>query len=268
VTLVLGFGLLWVLGLRPLARRLIRHLQQGGDDLPPNLLGSVLALVFVSAMATYQLGIFAIFGGFIMGVILHDEARFVRAWRAQISPFVLVFFLPIFFTYTGLRTDIGGLSSASLWGWCAALVALATLGKFGGAYLAARACGMSHAEGGVMGALMNTRALMELIIINVGYDLGAISHNVFTMLVLMAISAPSSPRRCCGAGCRTRATRRCRLCTCQQAHEKSSAFRLTFACVQRAQPPRRRRHASKGRRNTKPMNSRVCIHVSSRLSRR
>ena len=187
VALVLGFGLLWGFGLRPLARRLIRHLQRDGDDLPPNLLGSVLALVFVSAMATYQLGIFAIFGGFIMGVILHDEARFVRAWRAQISPFVLVFFLPIFFTYTGLRTDLGGLSSASLWGWCAALVALATLGKFGGAYLAARACGMSHAEGGVMGALMNTRALMELIIINVGYDLGAISHNVFTMLVLMAI---------------------------------------------------------------------------------
>lgn len=187
VTLVLGFGLLWVLGLRPLARRLIRHLQQGGDDLPPSLLGIVLALVFVSGMATYQLGIFAIFGGFIMGVILHDEARFVRAWKAQISPFVLVFFLPIFFTYTGLRTDFGGLSSAALWGWCALLVLLATLGKFGGAYFAARACGMRHAEAGVMGALMNTRALMELIIINVGYDLGAISRHVFTMLVLMAI---------------------------------------------------------------------------------
>jgi Kef-type K+ transport system membrane component KefB len=187
VALVLGFGLLWVLGLRPLARRLIRHLQQDGDDLPPSLLGIVLALVFVSGMATYQLGIFAIFGGFIMGVILHDEARFVRAWKAQINPFVLVFFLPIFFTYTGLRTDIGGLSSAALWGWCALLVLLATLGKFGGAYFAARACGMRHAEAGVMGALMNTRALMELIIINVGYDLGAISRHVFTMLVLMAI---------------------------------------------------------------------------------
>ena len=187
VTLVLGFMLLWMYGLRPLMRRLIHHLQSADHDLPPHLLGIVLAMVFVSAMATYQLGIFAIFGGFIMGVILHDETRFVHAWKAQINPFVLVFFLPIFFTYTGLRTDIGGLSSAALWGWCALLVLLATVGKFGGAYLAARVCGLDHAESGVMGALMNTRALMELIIINVGYDLGAISRNVFTMLVLMAI---------------------------------------------------------------------------------
>uniref|UniRef100_E6PWG3 Putative Sodium/hydrogen exchanger n=1 Tax=mine drainage metagenome TaxID=410659 RepID=E6PWG3_9ZZZZ len=187
VAMVLGFMLLWMVGLRPLMRRLIRHVQNSGHDLPPNLLGIMLAMVFVSAMATYQLGIFAIFGGFIMGVILHDEARFVRAWKAQINPFVLVFFLPIFFTYTGLRTDIGGLSSAALWGWCALLVLLATAGKFGGAYLAARACGMNHPQAGVMGALMNTRALMELIIINVGYDLGAISRPMFTMLVLMAI---------------------------------------------------------------------------------
>ena len=187
VALVLGFGLLWLFGLRPLARAVVQRLQAGGDDLPPHLLGLALAAVFVSAMATYKLGIFAIFGGFAMGVVLHQETRFVRAWKAQISPFVLVFFLPIFFTHTGLRTDIGGLATPALWGWCALLVALATAGKFGGAYLAARACGQSHAEASVMGALMNTRALMELIVINVGYDLGAISHQVFTMLVIMAI---------------------------------------------------------------------------------
>ena len=187
VALVLGFLLLCLKLVRPLLRGLIRRFQRGGEDLSAHLLGLVLAAVFASAMATYQLGIFAIFGGFIMGVILHDEERFVRAWKAQVGPFVLVFFLPIFFTYTGLRTDIGGLSSAALWGWCALLVLLATLGKFGGAYLAARLCGMRRAEAGVMGALMNTRALMELIVINVGYDLGAISRHVFTMLVIMAI---------------------------------------------------------------------------------
>ncbi len=187
VLLVLGFALLWLYVARPLMHRAIRHFQAGGDDLSPNLLGVVLAAIFISAMCTYQIGIFAIFGGFMMGVILHDQVRLVQAWKAQISPFVLVFFLPIFFTYTGLRTDIGGLSSATLWAWCALLVALATLGKFGGAYLAARWCGMSRPQAGVMGALMNTRALMELIVINVGYDLGAISRNVFTMLVLMAI---------------------------------------------------------------------------------
>ncbi|WP_079419011.1 cation:proton antiporter [Thiomonas intermedia] len=187
VALVVGFALIWVLAVRPLMRRIIRRLQSDGDDLSPNLLGVVLAAIFVSGMTTYQIGIFAIFGGFMMGVILHDQARLVQAWKTQISPFVLVFFLPIFFTYTGLRTDLGGLSSAPLWGWCLLLIALATLGKFGGAYLAARRCGMSRAQSGVMGALMNTRALMELIVINVGYDLGVLSHNVFTMLVLMAI---------------------------------------------------------------------------------
>ena len=187
VLLVLGFALLWIFVVRPLMHRVIRHFQAGGEDLSPNLLGVVLAAIFVSAMSTYQIGIFAIFGGFMMGVILHDQTRLVQAWKAQINPFVLVFFLPIFFTYTGLRTDIGGLSSATLWGWCALLIVLATLGKFGGAYLAARWCGMNRPQAGVMGALMNTRALMELIVINVGYDLGAISHNVFTMLVLMAI---------------------------------------------------------------------------------
>ncbi len=187
VLAVLGFALLWLLALRPLARRVVQHFQKSGDDLPPHLLGVVLVAIFISAMVTYQLGIFAIFGGFAMGVVLHQETRFVQAWKRQVGPFVLVFFLPIFFTYTGLRTDIGGLSSAALWGWCALLVLLATLGKFGGAYLAARLTGSSHAEAGVMGALMNTRALMELIVINVGYDLGAISRNLFTMLVIMAI---------------------------------------------------------------------------------
>ncbi len=187
VALVLGFMLLWMFGLRPLMRRIVHRFQAAGRDLPPHLLGIVLAAIFASGMATYQIGIFAIFGGFMMGVILHDETRFVRAWNDQVSPFVLVFFLPIFFTYTGLRTDIGGLASPALWAWCAALVLLATLGKFGAAYLAARICGMSRPEAGIMGALMNTRALMELIVINVGYDLGAISRPVFTMLVIMAI---------------------------------------------------------------------------------
>ena len=93
-------------------------------------------------MATYQLGIFAIFGGFMIGVLLHDEADFVAAWKERVGRFVNVFFLPIFFTYTGLRTDIGSLDDAPAWGWCVLLIALATLGKFGGCYVAARAAGL------------------------------------------------------------------------------------------------------------------------------
>lgn len=187
VVLVLGFFLASWFVIRPVMKRILHHCDAHSGALSHNLLGIVLAGIFLSAMTTYQLGIFAIFGGFMMGVLLHDEPAFVRAWTTRISPFVMVFFLPIFFTYTGLRTNIGSLDTVSAWAWCGLIVFLATLGKYGGAYLAARAAGMSHHEGKVMGVMMNTRALMELIVINVGYDLGVISQQMFTILVIMAI---------------------------------------------------------------------------------
>src|SRR5690606_39255133 len=152
-----------------------------------NLMGGLLVMIFLGAMTTYQLGIFAIFGGFVAGMLLHDEPALIEAWKERIGHFVTTFFLPIFFTYTGLRTDIGGLDSAELWFWCGVTILLATLGKYGGSYLAARLAGMNRVEAKILGVMMNTRALMELIVINVGYDLGVISQNVFTMLVLMAI---------------------------------------------------------------------------------
>jgi len=196
VALVGAFFLGWWFVVRPLMKRVI-HLTQaspapvgekaGRGRLTHNMLGILLAGIFISAMTTYQLGIFAIFGGFMMGVILYDEHELIEAWKERIGHFVMVFFLPIFFTYTGLRTNVGGLDSAAAWGWCGLLVFLATLGKFGASYIAARWAGMSHVEGKLIGIMMNTRALMELIVINVGFDLGVISQQVFTMLVLMAI---------------------------------------------------------------------------------
>ena len=187
VVLVLGFFVAsWFL-IRPIMKGIVRLAPPSGGHLSNNLMGGLLAAIFISAMCTYQLGIFAIFGGFMMGVLLHDEHELVAAWKDRIGRFVTVFFLPIFFTYTGLRTNIGGLDSAAAWGWCALLILLATVGKFGGAYLAARLAGLSHHEANVLGIMMNTRALMELIVINVGFDLGVISQQVFTMLVLMAI---------------------------------------------------------------------------------
>lgn len=187
VALVLVFFVVSWFGVRPLMKNILHRFDSKNGALSNNLLGLVLAAIFLSAMTTYQLGIFAIFGGFMMGVLLHDEHAFVKTWRTRISPFVMVFFLPIFFTYTGLRTNIGSLDSASAWGWCGLIVLLATLGKFGGAYIAARLTGMSHTEAKVLGIMMNTRALMELIVINVGYDLGVISQQMFTILVIMAI---------------------------------------------------------------------------------
>ena len=183
---LLFFVVSWFI-VRPLMKRLLHRFDARSGTLNNNLLGIVLAAIFLSAMTTYQLGIFAIFGGFMMGVLLHDEHAFVTTWRKRIGPFVMVFFLPIFFTYTGLRTNIGSLDSASAWGWCVLIVALATLGKFGGAYLAARFARLSHTESKILGVMMNTRALMELIVINVGYDLGVISQQMFTILVIMAI---------------------------------------------------------------------------------
>jgi Kef-type K+ transport system membrane component KefB len=123
----------------------------------------------------------------MMGVILFDEPELVSAWRTSIGQFVNVFFLPIFFTYTGLRTSIGSLTSLQDWEWCALILVLATIGKLGGAYVAARLAGRSHPEAATLGYMMNTRALMELVVVNVGFDLGVISPKIFTMLVIMAI---------------------------------------------------------------------------------
>jgi Kef-type K+ transport system membrane component KefB len=165
------------------------HATNARDDAsaPPTLTGVVLACVFVAGMTTYQLGIFAIFGGFLMGVLLHRETAFAHAWHARVGSFVNVFFVPIFFTLTGLRTDIGTLHDGQAWGWCVLLIALATLAKLGACYAAARAVGLDSVRARIIGMLMNTRGLMELIVINVGLEMGMIGRQVFTMLVLMAL---------------------------------------------------------------------------------
>ncbi|MBK8325351.1 MAG: cation:proton antiporter [Betaproteobacteria bacterium] len=181
----------WVVA-RPLARRAYRALAPRHGDtsaLGDSQMAMLLVLVFAGGLATYKLGIFAIFGGFLAGVLLHDEPGLLPGWRARVGQFVLVFFLPIFFTYTGLRTEVGSLDSPEAWGWCALLVLLASAGKLGGAYLAGRWTGLSHGESCVLGVMMNTRALMELVVINVGHDLGVISSQVFTMLVIMALAS-------------------------------------------------------------------------------
>jgi K+:H+ antiporter len=187
IAMVSGFGLISVTVVRPLLKKAIRKSRPRDATLSPNLLGGLLAVIFVAAMTTYQIGIFAIFGGFMMGVILYDEAELAAAWGARLGDFVTVFFLPIYFTYTGLRTSVGGLDGWTDWGWCLAIIAAASLAKLGGGYFAARASGLNHPESAIIAYMMNTRGLMELIVINVGLDLGVISPKVFTMLVIMAL---------------------------------------------------------------------------------
>jgi Kef-type K+ transport system membrane component KefB len=174
-------------GVRRVLRFVVDRFDVSAHPLPQDLMAIILVSIFASAMATSALGIFAIFGGFMMGVLLHDQRRLVEAWKHRVADLVTVLFLPIFFTYTGLRTNIGGLDSLELWLWCGGLIGLAILGKFGGCYVAARLAGLNKPEASNIAMMMNTRALMELIVLNLGYDLGFIPATVFTMLVLMAV---------------------------------------------------------------------------------
>jgi Kef-type K+ transport system membrane component KefB len=173
--------------LRPLVHRLLTRMPSEEGSVPPNLMTIIICFIFVMGICTYKLRIFTIFGGFLAGLLFHHDKRFVEAWRAQIGKFVLVFFLPVFFTYTGLRTNVLGLTSASDWWWLSVVLAAAILGKIIPVYLASRAARFHHQEATVLGTLMNTRALMELIVLNIGFDLGFIPQKVFTMLVIMAV---------------------------------------------------------------------------------
>ncbi len=154
-----------------------------GDDFLALFLAAVLAL----AVVTSSLGVFAVFGGFLAGIILYGQRDFAQVWSARIAPFVNIVLVPIFFTYTGMRTQLGALATATDWLWCAAWVAAACLSKFGASMLAARFAGMSGHDAFRIGVLLNTRALMELVVLNIGMDLGLIPQKVFTMLVIMAI---------------------------------------------------------------------------------
>jgi len=185
--LVLLLIVLWV-GMRPLANRLIKQFPIRNQELPPNLMGIVICMIFVLAICTFELGIFAIFGGFAAGLLFHHNQAFVEAWRRQVGQFVMVFFLPIFFTFTGLRTNILGLSTIMDLQWLGIVLVAAVAGKIVPVYIAGRLTGFNHDESFVLGSLMNTRALMELIVLNIGYDLGFVPQSMFTMLVVMAVA--------------------------------------------------------------------------------
>jgi len=184
--LLVFIGILWWV-LRPFVSRLVARFRADQGEMNPNLMAIVICLIFVMGICTYRLGIFAIFGGFACGILFHRHPEFVDAWRRQVGRFVLVFFLPVFFTYTGLRTNVLGLSSVADWEWLAIILGAAILSKVVPVYFVGRACGFNHNESSILGTLMNTRALMELIVLNIGFDLKLIPQKVFTMLVIMAV---------------------------------------------------------------------------------
>jgi Kef-type K+ transport system membrane component KefB len=181
------FAALWFVG-RPGVDWLVRRFPIGKDgEAPTALVAIVLALIFAAGVCTERLGVFTIFGGFLAGLLFHRHVAFVEAWRKQVGLFVLVFFLPIFFTFTGLRTNIAGLDTPSDWMWCAIFFVAAMTAKIAPVFLAGRLAGLGAGQAGMLGVMMNTRGLMELIVLNVGYSLGFLPQDVFTMLVLMAV---------------------------------------------------------------------------------
>jgi Kef-type K+ transport system membrane component KefB len=171
----------------PLTEDLLRRFPARDARLPPNMMAFACCLMFALGLYTKEIGIFTIFGGFAAGLLFHRQAEFVAAWREQVGQFVTVFFLPVFFTYTGLRTNLLGLSEGDL-GWLGLLLTISILGKIVPVFIAARLSGLNSAEAAILGSLMNTRALMELIVLNIGYDLGFLPRTVFTMLVVMAVT--------------------------------------------------------------------------------
>jgi len=172
--------------IRPFLRRLqVVHERQG--KLSQNVVAIIMMLTLLSAYTTEIIGIHALFGAFLMGAIMPKGTQFVRTLSEKLEDFTIVFLLPLFFAFTGLKTQIGLLNSASLWFDTALIVCVACMGKFGGSSLAARACGIGWRESSVIGILMNTRGLMELVILNIGQDLGVITPAVFAMMVIMAL---------------------------------------------------------------------------------
>ena len=172
---------------RPLMARLATHHEEHGQ-----LSGMALAVVFggvlLSAIATDRIGIHAIFGAFLFGAVMPQRSEFIRELVGKLEDFVAVFLLPLFFAYTGLRTQIGLIGgNPKLWLFCGLILFVAVLGKWGGSTAAAKAVGLHWRESLAVGILMNTRGLTELIILNIGLDLGVIPPTLFAMLVIMAL---------------------------------------------------------------------------------
>ncbi len=188
IALTAGFALLMFLFVRPAMRWWIRRtLRDSHHTLGLNEMAVVLVVLFLCAVATNLIGIFAIFGAFMFGAILSDQVEFREAIVRSFREFVTVFFLPIFFTYTGLRTDIGTLHNPTMWILAGVVLLAAIAGKFGGCATAAWMSGCSRRDSVCIGVMMNTRGLMELVVVNIGYEMKVIPQSVYCMLVIMAV---------------------------------------------------------------------------------
>lgn len=184
--LTLAFIAGMFLFVRPAVTRWVDSL--GEREPSANQLAGVIVLVIAASLITEAIGIHAVFGAFLFGAVIPHDSRLAQAVSHRLASIVTVVLLPAFFALAGMRTEIGLLSSAGAVAACALIVVVATLGKFGGTFVAARMGGFEWRPAAALGILMNTRGLMQLIVLNVGLELGVITPAVFTMMVLMALA--------------------------------------------------------------------------------
>jgi Kef-type K+ transport system membrane component KefB/nucleotide-binding universal stress UspA family protein len=165
----------------------LSHHYQRARRLSQLAMALIYGTVVASALITEYIGIHLIFGAFLVGAVMPKDEGLVREIAVKTEDFVLIFLLPVFFAYSGLRTQIGLLNRPELWGLCLLILAVAIAGKYLGTYVAARFSNITHREASALGWLMNTRGLTELIVLNIGLELKVISPLLFTMLVIMAL---------------------------------------------------------------------------------
>jgi Kef-type K+ transport system membrane component KefB len=181
------FIVIMFLAIQPLLRRVTRVWDTQPGALPPLAVSGTFLAVLLAALTTEVIGIHAVFGAFLLGAVIPHDSRIAREFTAKLKDPVTVLLLPAFFAYTGMRTQINLVSGWESWLWCAAIILVATIGKFGGTLAAARLTGLCWRDAAALGTLMNTRGLMELIVLNIGLDLGVISPTLFAMMVVMAL---------------------------------------------------------------------------------
>ena len=187
--LMLGVYLaVMMLGVRPAMRRLAARRGPTFGSSPDDLAAALLVML-LSAVATEWLGVHALFGAFFAGLMMPRGSELEGAFVERVEPLTVTLLLPLFFAFTGLRTQITLIDSAELWRDAGMFLAVAIAGKGAASTLAARVMGMSWREASMLGVLLNTRGLIELVILSIGLDLGILSPVVFSMLVLMALIA-------------------------------------------------------------------------------
>jgi Kef-type K+ transport system membrane component KefB len=186
ILMAIAYVFLMIKIVRPFLKR-IGDLQAGKNTINKPMVAIFFLTLILSAYATEVIGIHALFGAFMAGAIMPENAKFRTMFIDKVEDVALVLLLPLFFVFTGLRTQIGLLNDGHLWITAGFIILTAVIGKFAGSALAAKFLGINWKESLTIGALMNTRGLMELIVLNIGYDLGVLSPEIFAMMVIMAL---------------------------------------------------------------------------------